>query len=74
MKKNSNQADMQKPEIGEYYQNGYTIAIITEWNKENENIVFYKYKTKLGWSLIYPWDWVSYPARKLTPVEIVLFC
>jgi hypothetical protein len=65
---------MQKPEIGEYYQNEDIIAVITGWDKENENIVFYKYKTKLGWSLICSWDWVSRPVRKLTPVEIVLFC
>jgi hypothetical protein len=63
---------MQKPQIGEYYQNEDITAVITEWDKGNENIVFYKYKTELGWSLICSWDWVSHPARKLTPLEIEL--
>jgi hypothetical protein len=63
---------MLKPQIGEYYQNEIVTAIITGWDEDRENIVFYKYKTKKGWSIECSWNWMNHSARKLTPLEVEL--
>lgn len=63
---------MQRPQIGEYYQNEIITIIITGLDEDREAIVFYKYKTKNGWSVECSWDWITHPARKLTPLEIEL--
>jgi hypothetical protein len=72
LRKNLKIVVTKKPQIGEYYQNEDVVAAITGWDEDRKNIVFYRYKTKNGWSLECSWDWTIRPARKLTPLEIEL--
>ena len=72
MKKNLSQADMQKPEVGELYiTESKRVIKVTKWDTEFDT-VFYRIKANYSWSSEYAWDWISYPKRKLTPLEIEL--
>lgn len=72
MKKNLSQADMQKPEVGELYiTESKRVIKVTGWDTEFDT-VFYRIKTNYGWSSEYAWDWIKYPHRKLTALEIEL--
>lgn len=73
MKKNLSQADTQKPEVGELYitTESKRIIKVTGWGTEFDT-VFYRIKTNSGWSSEHAWDWIRYPQRKLTPLEIEL--
>jgi len=71
LKKNLNQVDMQKPEIGEIYETFKgSVLIVTGYRDE---IALYRFKTKTGWAYFEnEWDWKKYPCRKLTSLELEL--
>ena len=68
MKKNSNQADMQKPEVGEFYRTNRGI-IIRVMSTVSSDVVFCRSADE---KYSFYWHWPELSYDKLTPLEIEL--